>query len=96
MRLKLIVAIVVSLLLCTLATLELPELINLTDDTSNDFSLVVFVENTAVAVKDQMVHLERHPVLAGIQCRRPAPGFRSHSLVRSSDNMLHSLCIQRT
>ena len=49
LRIKLPFAIVVGLLFCTLATMELPELINLVDDTSNDFSLIVFVKNAATS-----------------------------------------------
>ena len=37
MRIKLTLAIVVGLLFCALVIREIPELINLVDDTSNDF-----------------------------------------------------------
>ncbi len=40
MRAKFIFATLVGLLCCSLATLEITELFELTDDTSNDFSLV--------------------------------------------------------
>jgi hypothetical protein len=43
MRIKLILAIAVGLLFCSLATLEFPELLTLSDSTSNDFSLVLLV-----------------------------------------------------
>lgn len=98
MRIKLILATAVGLLLCTLATMELPELINLVDDTSNDFSLVVFAENTVVALKVQMLTQVR-PARADIQPRQADEYFQSHSLIRTfrtSDNdMLHVLCVQR-
>ena len=42
-RIKLIPAIAVGLLFCSLATLEFPELLTLSDNTSNDFSLVLLV-----------------------------------------------------
>lgn len=53
MRIRLILALVVGLLFCTLSTLEFPELVNLTDDTSNDFSLAVFQTNDSRAVQRQ-------------------------------------------
>ena len=98
MRVKLILATVVGLLFCTVATMELPELTNLVDDTSNDFSLVVFAENTVTAVKTRMLPQGR-PVLADIQPRQADEHFQSHSLIRtfqaSDDDMLHVLCVQR-
>ena len=96
MRVKLALAIVVGLLFLPLTTLELPELINLTDDTSNDFSLIVFAENAATVVKNQILHLKRSPMLASIRRRQVGAWFAPCSLVQSSDDMLHSLCIQRT
>jgi hypothetical protein len=95
MRIKLVLAIVVGLLVWPLAALELPELINLTDDTSNDFSLIVFAENAATVVKNQMLQLKRSPMLASIRRRQVGACFAPCSLVKSSDDMLHSLCIQR-
>src|SRR5271156_1371108 len=41
LRHRFCLALVVSLLFCGLASLEFPEFVNLTDDTSNDFTLVV-------------------------------------------------------
>lgn len=95
MRIKLALAIVVGLLVWPLAALELAELINLTDDTSNDFSLIVFAENAATVVKNQMLQLKRSPMLASIRRRQVGACFAPCSLVKSSDDMLYSLCIQR-
>ncbi len=98
MRIKLTLATVVGLLLCTLATMELPELINLVDDTSNDFSLVVFVRNAVTIVKTQMLH-ERRPVLADVRRPQAAASFPAYSLIHTfqiADDILHLLCVQRT
>jgi hypothetical protein len=70
----------------------------LVDDTSNDFSLVVFAENTVTAVKMRMLPQGR-PVLADIQPRQADEYFQSRSLIgtfQASDDMLHMLCVQRT
>ncbi len=103
MRIKLTLATVVGLLFCTLATMELPELINLVDDTSNDFSLVVFAENVMTVVKNRMLPQGR-PVLADIPRQQAAATFQAHSfaslqthsLTRTSDDTLHLSCVQRT
>jgi hypothetical protein len=54
MRIRLIVATIAGLLFCTLAALEFPELVNLTDDTSNDYSLAIFPRSEGAAVQKQI------------------------------------------
>jgi hypothetical protein len=98
LRIKLPFAIVVGLLFCTLATMELPELINLVDDTSNDFSLIVFVKNAATVVKVQMLRKGR-PALADVQPRQATARFSTRSLIQTFYTLgdtLHLLCVQRT
>lgn len=98
MRVKLTLAIVVGLLLCALVIQELPELINLVDDTSNDFSLVVFAKDAVTVVKIQMLP-QGQPVLADIQRRQTALSFSIHPLIqnfRTSDDVLHMSCVLRT
>ena len=96
---KLTLATVVGLLFCSLATMELPELVNLVDNTSNDFSLIVFVKNAPTTVKVQMRHQGR-PGLPGILRSWQPDVFRAHSSIQSplqaSDDMLCMLCVQRT
>jgi hypothetical protein len=98
MRVKLALAIVVCLLLCALVVTELPELINLVDNTSNDFSLVVFAKDAVTTVKIQML-LQGLPVLVDIQRRQEALCFPTHSLIqrfRTSHDVLHASCVMRT
>ena len=95
---RLTLATVVGLLFCTLATMELPELINLVDDTSNDFSTVVFVRNAVTAVKTQILRKGRR-VLANVRPPQSAASLPACSLIQTfqtSDVMLHMLCVQRT
>jgi hypothetical protein len=97
-RIKLTLAIVVGLLFCALAIRELPELINLVDDTSNDFSLVVFPKDAVTVVKIQILP-QGQPVLADIQRRQAALGFPTRSLFqnfRTPDDILHVSCVLRT
>jgi hypothetical protein len=95
---KLTLAIVVGLLLCALVVTELPELINLVDNTSNDFSLVVFAKDAVTTVKIQKL-LQGLPVSADILRRQAALCFPTPSLIesfRTSDNVLHASCVLRT
>ena len=95
-RIQLTLALVVGFLFCSLATMEVPELVNLVDNTSNDFSLVVFVKNAPTAVKVRMRHQGRPGILPSQQPN----AFRTHSSIQSplqaSDDVLHLLCVQRT
>ena len=98
MRIKLTLSIVVGLLLCALVVTELSELINLVDNTSNDFSLVVFAKD-AVTVDEIQMLPQALPVLADIQRRQADLCFPTHSLIqtfRTSDDVLHASCITRT
>jgi hypothetical protein len=53
MRIQYSVSLVVGLLFCTLVLLEFPELLNLSDDTSNDYSLTIFQSTTGGVAKEQ-------------------------------------------
>ena len=96
MRLKLTLAIAFGLLFCSLAMLEFPELVSLTDNTSNDFSLVVF--NRAGIATDAKRATERG---ASLTLLRHLPLFAAARLNFSSDsprekNCLRLFCVQRT
>ncbi|MFY9729980.1 MAG: hypothetical protein WAK24_05190 [Candidatus Acidiferrales bacterium] len=98
MRIKLTLAIVVGLLFCALVIREIPELINLVDDTSNDFSLVVFAKDALKVVKIQILP-PGQPVFADIQCRQAALCFPTHPLIQTfqtPDDVLHVSCVLRT
>src|SRR5271154_6732592 len=45
-------ALIIGLLFCTLGALELPELVNLTDNTSNDYSTSVFQNQKENTLKE--------------------------------------------
>jgi hypothetical protein len=101
MRLKLNLAIAIGLLSCTLATLEFPELVNLVDDTSNDYSLAVFAQSAPAAVTIKLRLNESRPALpealSGIEYRQPVAYLSTDSSVaRTTGDMIHSLCILRT
>jgi hypothetical protein len=96
LRIKLILGLVVGLLFCALATLEVPEFLNLTDDTSNDYSLVTVQENPVAAVQTQMPQLPLNPVVTVTHRKEPVVRFVSHNPAPTADDFLHSLCVLRT
>jgi hypothetical protein len=63
-RVRVTFGIVVALLFCTLATLELTEFIKLVDNTSNDYSLTVFQHRDGRAVQNHVPRLPVGKVLA--------------------------------
>jgi hypothetical protein len=100
MRVQYSVTLVVSLLFCTLVLLEFPELLNPSDDTSNDYSLTI-LRSRAGGVAKGRTDL---PVTAQtgekrIKNKSPRlPGrfeVRSHQSPRGGD-ILRLLCIERT
>lgn len=98
-RIKLIFGLAVVLLFCSLATLEFPELITLSDNTSNDFSVEVFgVSGIApVAAKTTappQQALISEPLLSFFDDTDGHLGLASDSL--HEKDCLRLFCIQRT
>jgi len=94
--------IVSTLLFCALAVGEFPELLNLKDDTSNDFTLLVSRQDissannairpahtpVAIPVRELTIHA---PISALLSLSYPDTG-RAHS----PSDYLHLLCVYRT
>ena len=96
MSIRLILALLASLLFCTLATFEFPELLNLTDDTSNDYAIEVVQSTEGCAVRQQTA--DTPPKLSRASSRPdwmltlaqfPAPPRRGAAFLRL-------LCVRRT
>lgn len=99
MSIKLALAMAVGLLLCSLATLEFPELVTLSDNTSNDFSLQVLGGGRAIAVqKNQTPRPERSaiPEVARLLHSATPRVFDFSLSLQSTNDLLRLLCIQRT
>ena len=96
MRTRFILVAVVSLLFCSLSTLETPELVKLADDTSNDFSILIHHQETTESICN--------PAPIGrLKVSRPRPvldrtpiQLGSVSSSRFAPDLLYFLCIQRT
>jgi hypothetical protein len=93
-------AVVVALLFSGLALAEVPELLQLKDDTSNDFTLVVAKQDVAspnYAAKSgptpAAIFIKERSVQAPIS---PLALSFSDPVVQSSIDYLHLLCVHRT
>ena len=96
MRSHLTLVVLVGLLFCSLAAIEIPELVNLTDDTSNDYTVIVSQSRaTAVKVSQQSgasaIAVQRNSISEYGRVPRSLDGatHRSH-------DVLHLCCVQRT
>jgi hypothetical protein len=100
-RSRLHIAVVATLLFCALALVEFPELLNLKDDTSNDFTLLVSSQdvsspNTATRPASAPVEI---PIQA-VGIHAPISNLLALSfpdtLAQSPIDYLHLLCVHRT
>jgi len=96
MRSRLIFTTLVVLLLCSLGTLETTELLNLADDTSNDFSLLGSQQQTASAVVRESVEGQPRVVPPTDGSERPRVRRQAAGSSRPGKDFLHFLCIMRT
>jgi hypothetical protein len=98
MRIRVSLALVLGLLLCTLATSEVPELMRLTDNTSNDYSLTIFSDNDAAIVRTQAPDMPKGSVRTSAHVKQPKARVQPRSLLLlcSTSEVLHLLCVQRT
>ena len=98
MRRRVRVTIVMGLLLCALPTLEIPELLHLCDNTSNDFSTAVFQSKGPSVVRNEAPDVPEGEtfVVAPLPFLPLAAQYRFYGSLGSSVDFLHLLCIQRT
>jgi hypothetical protein len=97
MRIQYSVSLVVGLLFCTLALLEFPELLNLSDDTSNDYSLTIFQSTTGGVAKER-TDLPGTVKSGGKRMKSQSQQLPGRTEVRShpGGDFLRLLCIERT
>ena len=97
MRAKLILATLVGLLLCSLATLEITELSRLADDTSNDFSLLHSgAESSSAAFRNGRDLLPRSGSYPPYRCEQVRVCRRAIPSSHLSKDFPDFLCIMRT
>src|SRR5580704_15237849 len=90
--------IVMGLLLCALPTLEVPEFLSLTDNTSNDYSAPVFQGNGCSAAQNLAPCVAQDTVFTNppVEFAEPAAQPEPFGSVDLSSDLLHLLCVQRT
>lgn len=100
-RSRLHIAVVATLLFCALAVVEFPELLNLKDDTSNDFTLLVSSQD--VGSPNSATRPASAPVAIPVQeagVHAPISNLLALSfpdtLSQSPIDYLHLLCVHRT
>ena len=93
MRTKFIFATLVGLLFCSLATLEITELFELTDDTFNDFSLGGTQQASSAVVPQSLEQPKTNPTT---ETERPTARRLPPSASYQARDVLHLLCIMRT
>jgi len=97
LRHRFCLALIISLLFCGLSSLEFPEFVNLTDDTSNDFTVVVSTQTPRCACSAEKPDLditatrERKDRFERFLQVPPRPAS-----AQTATGYLHVLCINRT
>jgi hypothetical protein len=99
MRSRVCLILTVSLLFCSLGSLELPELMKLTDDCSNDFTIL----HSQQEIVPPVVAKQAPATVDFYQLH--APGWFSDTIdpivvvelhPHASDQLIHLLCVLRT
>ena len=96
MRAKIIFATLVGLLFCSLATLEIAELVRLADDTSNDFSGFVSQQASSAVVCQSLELQPRANPNTDHNERTRANRWFEVASHRAQHDVLRLLCIMRT
>jgi len=99
-RTNFILALVTGMLLCTLSTLEFPEFLRLTDDTSNDYLVTSVKEVAPAAAQSPASPVDTNQVVtnaaAAPERRQHVARLQSRGAAPTVDDFLHSLCTLRT
>jgi hypothetical protein len=87
-----------GILLCALATRELPELTRLVDNTSNDYSTTIFQKSSTPTVTHQAPAVARY-ILTSVRTLEFVPAMvdsKPIEFLSPPADLLHLLCTQRT
>lgn len=95
MRAKIIFATLVGLLFCSLATFEITELTNLSDDASNDF-LALDSQQAPSAIVDQSLELQSKTNPTADDSERPRVSRWLEGDSHHAKGVLRLLCVMRT
>jgi hypothetical protein len=99
LRYRICFAVIVGLLFCSLGSLEIPEMMKLVDDSSNDFTILHSPQEISAPV------MARQAPTSFVSPQLQAPGWISETAEtgfvvvlhpHASDELIRFLCIQRT
>lgn len=87
-----------ALLVCAVSTIEFPELLQLADNTSNDYSTAIFQKNASSTATTQLPVAIRvlTAIVPVVGLTHPALQITSYESLQSSPDLLHLFCVQRT
>jgi hypothetical protein len=97
MRSHLSLAVLVGLLFCGLAAIEVPEFVQLTDDTSNDYTVIVSQSEASTVEDGQqsgVAAIATRSNAISSEYNRTPRSF--HGAMHRSHDVLHLYCVQRT
>ena len=96
MRGRLGFAVLLALLLCSLAARELPELLHLCDNTSNDYSVTVFQHRVVSARQNQVSQLALFAVVPRAKEESRVVEVSFFNPLRPLPDPFPRLCVLRT
>lgn len=90
--------LITVLLVCAVSMLEFPELIQLVDNTSNDYSTVIFQKNASSTLAAQSPDATRFVTFTLLPASSDARLVQAPACesLGSFPDLLHLLCVQRT
>lgn len=97
MRANFIFAALAAILFCTVSVMEIPELLRLANDTSNDFAMTGVQEEArpAAELKQRRADVLQFVASPAPRCQ-PHARFQTRRIEPRFDNHLASLCVLRT
>jgi len=92
------IGLLLALLICAVATRELPELTRLCDNASNDYSTAVFQKGVSPSTAHQLPVISAVAVIEFriVEMTLPVVNSKSFELFSSFPDLLHLFCVQRT
>jgi len=101
MRSRVSLALIVGLLFCSLGSLEIPELMKLTDDSSNDFTILHSPQEISAPALQKQKQAVASVDSPPLHHRGWVPDVPETEVVvalhpHASDQLIQLLCVQRT
>ena len=96
MRSHLSLAVLVGLLFCSLAAMEIPEFFKLTDDTSNDYTVIASQSTSSAVEEDQQSGAAAIAARSNAVSKFNCASRPFYDATHRSHDVLHLCCVMRT